>query len=86
MESLRLCLECEIFFSLSMLLERSSKHPDLCRGGMIAPLLGGVLLTMSPSIPVYTSAVIFVVAGLCVVLLEEDHEHGRRKSGRAIVH
>jgi len=77
-ESLRLCLECEIssFCSKDHLLTLIYR-----RGGMIAPLLGGVLLTMSPSIPVYTSTVIFVVAGLCVVLLKEDHERGRRKSG-----
>ena len=53
------------------------------RGGMFAPILGGLLLMMNQSIPVYTSAVVFVVAGLCVSLLKErDGELAdRRKVG-----
>lgn len=41
-------------------------------GGMIAPILGGVLLMVDRSVPVYTSVVIFAFAGFCVLLLKED--------------
>jgi hypothetical protein len=55
---------------------------------MIAPMLGGSLLMIDRSIPVYTSVVIFAIAGFCVLLLKEgagDSARGR-KGGRAIVH
>ena len=35
------------------------------RGGMIAPILGGILLIMNRLIPVYTSVVIFAIARYC---------------------
>jgi len=57
-------------------------------GGMIAPMLGGFLLTKDRSIPVYTSVVIFAIAGFCVLLLKEtagDSARGRT-GGRAILH
>jgi len=41
------------------------------RGGMIAPILGGQLLTVDVSLPVYTSVVTFVIAGICVLFLKE---------------
>ncbi|PPR06313.1 hypothetical protein CVT24_001025 [Panaeolus cyanescens] len=41
-------------------------------GGMIAPILGGILLTVDNSIPVYASVVAFAVAGVGVVVLKED--------------
>jgi len=47
-------------------------------GGMIAPMLGGVLLMIDRSVPVYTSAVVFAVAGTFVLLLREN---GRRTKG-----
>ncbi|KAI0953359.1 hypothetical protein AcW1_007597 [Taiwanofungus camphoratus] len=53
-------------------------------GGMIAPMLGGTLLTIDHSIPVYTSIVVFVVAGVCVLLLDE--KEGERGGERVIVH
>lgn len=66
---------------------------DLVRtssGGMIAPLLGGILLTMDRTIPVYTSVVIFAIAGFCVLLLRENAgDSGARdgaKPSRSIVH
>lgn len=56
-------------------------------GGMIAPLLGGILLTLDRSFPVYTSVVIFGIAGVCVLLLDEYGGDGdRAKSERALVH
>ena len=41
---------------------------------MLAPILGGILLMMSQSIPVYTSAVVFVAAGICVSLLKDGDQ------------
>ncbi|KAF8953239.1 major facilitator superfamily domain-containing protein [Flammula alnicola] len=58
-------------------------------GGMIAPMLGGFLLMMDRSIPVYTSVVIFAIAGICVLLLKEeegDSARGRGKLGRTLIH
>ncbi|KAG6919261.1 hypothetical protein DXG01_008057 [Tephrocybe rancida] len=57
-------------------------------GGMIAPLLGGALLVIDRSIPVYTSVVVFVFAGFCVLLLRENAgDSGARVKGeRALVH
>lgn len=55
------------------------------RGGMAAPMLGGVLLAMGRSIPVYASVVIFFVAGLCVLMLREDEGEGADKVDDAIV-
>ncbi|KAI0064112.1 MFS general substrate transporter [Artomyces pyxidatus] len=57
-------------------------------GGMIAPLLGGTLLMVDTSFPVYTSVVIFVLSGACVLLLHENAGDGARsKDGRpALVH
>ena len=54
------------------------------RGGMIAPILGGTLLTVDHSFPVYASIVIFILAGLCVIFLEE-HE-GDRSGERVLAH
>ncbi|KAH6871586.1 major facilitator superfamily domain-containing protein [Coprinopsis sp. MPI-PUGE-AT-0042] len=41
-------------------------------GGMIAPILGGILLMMSRTLPVYTSVVVFLFAAVCVVMLKEE--------------
>ena len=63
--------------------------PVLNRGGMIAPILGGVLLMMNRSIPVYTSVVVFAIAGFCALLLKEEAGEGARVRGRrdrVIVH
>lgn len=38
-------------------------------GGMIAPMLGGTLLAMDRTFPVYASAFVFVIAGVCVLLV-----------------
>ncbi|KAH9851820.1 MFS general substrate transporter [Lenzites betulinus] len=53
-------------------------------GGMIAPILGGTLLTIDHSFPVYVSIAIFVLAGVCVVFLDEDE--GERGGQRVLVH
>ncbi|KAG6885647.1 hypothetical protein C0993_011781 [Termitomyces sp. T159_Od127] len=54
-------------------------------GGMIAPMLGGMLLMINRSIPVYISVVVFVFAGFCVLLIPENQENCK-KSERVIVH
>ncbi|KAI0826913.1 MFS general substrate transporter [Trametes gibbosa] len=53
-------------------------------GGMIAPILGGTLLTIDHSFPVYVSIGIFILAGICVVLLDEDE--GERSGQRVLAH
>ncbi|KAF6754913.1 MFS general substrate transporter [Ephemerocybe angulata] len=53
-------------------------------GGMIAPILGGVLLMMDRSVPVYTSVVIFAIAGLTVLLLSEETRDPAKE--RVVVH
>ena len=55
---------------------------------MIAPMLGGVLLMMDRTIPVYTSVVVFAVAGSFVLLVpESDEERQQKHKGkRTIVH
>jgi hypothetical protein len=51
---------------------------------MIAPLLGGQLLTISVSLPVYTSVVTFIIAGICVLFLKEvEKQEGEE---RVILH
>lgn len=52
-----------------------------CSGGMIAPLMGGMLLMIDRSFPVYTSAGVFVLAGACVLMLQEDAGDGKRSAG-----
>lgn len=49
---------------------------------MIAPLLGGTLLMLDSSFPVYASVVIFLIAGLCVLLLRD----GERGNSRGMMH
>ena len=39
------------------------------RSGMIGPLLGGFLLEIDVSFPVYTSAVTFLVGAACAIML-----------------
>lgn len=54
---------------------------------MIAPMLGGVLLMIDRSIPVYTSVAVFALAGVCVLMLkDEEGDSGNGKTERAIVH
>ena len=45
-------------------------------------MLGGALLVIDNSFPVYASIIIFLVAGFCVLLLKEkEGERGQRSSG-----
>lgn len=53
---------------------------------MIAPILGGRLLTIDVSFPVYTSVVTFVVAGICVLLIKEREKSEDEDSRRVMVH
>jgi hypothetical protein len=57
---------------------------------MIAPILGGILLMLNRSIPVYASVVIFAFAGLCVLMLKEEAGEGARVRGsrldRVVMH
>ncbi|KAF9013162.1 major facilitator superfamily domain-containing protein [Cyathus striatus] len=55
-------------------------------GGMIAPMLGGFLLVIDRVVPVYTSVVVFVVAGFCVLLLNEGVGDSARGKGRVLAH
>ncbi|KIJ54356.1 hypothetical protein M422DRAFT_25278 [Sphaerobolus stellatus SS14] len=55
-------------------------------GGMVAPLAGGSLLMISPSMPVYTSVVVFTIGGLCTLLLKVDETHRKGSGGASIVH
>ncbi|KIL00200.1 hypothetical protein PAXRUDRAFT_821900 [Paxillus rubicundulus Ve08.2h10] len=45
-------------------------------GGMIAPLLGGALLVMDRSFPVYTSVIVYLISAACVLLLHETAGQG----------
>ena len=54
------------------------------RGGMIAPLLGGSLLMIDNSFPVYASIGIFLLATVAVFMLRE-HE-GRGGGGGGLMH
>jgi hypothetical protein len=52
---------------------------------MIAPLLGGMLLMVNRSFPVYASVVIFAIAGICVLMLKEDAGDGGREPGERVM-
>ena len=56
------------------------------RGGMISPVLGGVLLMISKSLPLYVSATMFTIAGFCILLLREDEGEGRVKGKTVLAH
>ena len=49
-------------------------------GGMIAPLLGGTLLMVNSSLPVFASIITFLVATVAVMLLR-GHEGVRGAGG-----
>ncbi len=51
---------------------------------MIAPILGGSLLVIDHTVPVYTSIVIFIISGICVLLIEEREM--QRGGPRVIAH
>lgn len=45
-------------------------------GGMIAPVLGGALLAISRSLPLYTSVIVFIIAGICTLMLRVEESGG----------
>ena len=53
---------------------------------MIAPMLGGQLLTVDVSFPVYASVVTFVVAGICVLFLKEAEKQEGEEHQRVVLH
>lgn len=48
---------------------------------MVAPVLGGALLVVSRALPVYASVVVFIVAGVCTLMLRVEEEGPRARSG-----
>ncbi|KAF7298678.1 MFS general substrate transporter [Mycena indigotica] len=50
-------------------------------GGIIAPLIGGLLLLFSRAAPVYASMLVFVIAAVCVLGLAEDEGEGGKAKG-----
>jgi hypothetical protein len=76
-------------FSWTMVYSCSNPGLYIYRGGMIAPILGGILLSIDRAIPVYTAIVVFTFGGISVLLLKEDDGDGARAKGsgkRIIVH
>ena len=54
---------------------------------MIAPVLGGALLMASRSLPVYTSVFVFIIAGICTLMLRvEDNGESKGKGGGVLAH
>ena len=55
---------------------------------MIAPIVGGALLMIDPSFPVYASIAVFVLSSICVLLIEEvdNSVSDEDKDRRAAVH
>ena len=53
---------------------------------MIAPIVGGTLLVLSMSFPVYASIVVFVVSGGCVLLLADSPGDVSKDGRPSIVH
>lgn len=54
---------------------------------MIAPMLGGALLVIDRSAPVYVSIITFALAGFCVLMLREgEGASGRGATKLVIVH
>ena len=55
--------------------------------GVLAPVSAGVLLTIYPSLPVFSSAAIFLVtAGCSLALPFERVAEGRRKGVASLAH
>lgn len=71
-----------MYATLPSLSNRTLQTNNHTSGGMIGPLLGGTLITISRAVPVYTSAVIFTLAGFCVLLLREGEGDSLDRTGR----
>ena len=89
-KSPRYCLRCCICLVQNVSICASSRHrvtdQSLCRGGMIAPVLGGMLFMIDLAFPVYTSIVVFGLSGACVLLLREDAGASQGGGRAALVH
>jgi MFS family permease len=55
-------------------------------GGMIAPLLGGALLVLNRGFPVWTSVVVYIIAGIFVLLLHESAGNSNGGAERSFMH
>ena len=53
---------------------------------MIAPVLGGQLLAIDVSFPVYTSVVTYMIAGICVLFLKEEEKREGEENQRVVLH
>ena len=80
----RLCTVEDVRFRSHSLFPFPLSDTLLYSGGMIAPILGGILLMIDRSVPVYTSVVIFAFAGFCVLLLQEKPREAGKE--RVIAH
>ena len=73
--------------SISMSLVWNLFNPCELTGGMIAPIVGGALLMIDPSFPVYASIAVFVLSSICVLLIEKvDNSTSDDKDRRVAVH
>jgi hypothetical protein len=53
---------------------------------MIAPILGGILLMINRTVPVSASIVVFILAGLCTLMLDEAAGARSGKRAAAMAH
>ena len=53
---------------------------------MIAPIVGGALLMIDPSFPVYASIAVFLLSGICVLLIKEVNNEDKDRRPAAIIH
>ena len=53
---------------------------------MIAPVLGGQLLAIDVSFPVYMSVATYMVAGICVLFLKEEEKREGEGNQRVAFH
>ena len=53
---------------------------------MIAPIVGGALLMIDPSFPVYASIVVFLLSGICVLLIKEVNSEDKERRPAVSVH
>ncbi|ORX36134.1 major facilitator superfamily domain-containing protein [Kockovaella imperatae] len=54
--------------------------------GVVAPVFAGFLLTVSPSLPLFVSAAIFVLTAVCALLLPFERADGTGKGGAVMAH
>jgi hypothetical protein len=76
-------LLCSALSNASAVCIRGTRTDPIDRGGMLAPLVGGILLSIDRALPVYAAVVMFFGAGICVLFLSEQP---RRAGGPTFVH